>query len=65
MSPETGVEDAGGQRWTCDACAGIYDPLEGDPEREIAPGTFFEDLPKTWACSICGAKQDEFRPFED
>jgi rubredoxin len=49
----------------CDRCGYIYDPLLGDPEHGIEPGTAFEDLPEDWVCPDCGASKDEFSVVED
>ena len=38
----------------------IYDPEEGDYERNIPPGTPFEDLPDDWCCPECGAEKEFF-----
>ena len=35
--------------------AHTYDPEAGDYERNIPPGTPFEDLPDDWCCPECGA----------
>ncbi|MBN1642537.1 MAG: rubredoxin [Anaerolineae bacterium] len=48
------------QKWECLGCGYIYDPLVGDPENDIAPGTPFEDLPDDWVCPECGAGKDMF-----
>ncbi len=47
-------------KWRCIPCDYIYEPVEGDPEGNIAPGTAFEDLPDDWECPICGVGKDEF-----
>lgn len=50
--------------WRCGAseCPGYeYDPMQGDPDTGIAPGTAFRDLPEDWACPRCGAGKSEFR----
>ena len=44
----------------CELCGYGYDPSEGDPENDIAPGTDFEDLPQDWLCPLCGASKDDF-----
>jgi rubredoxin len=48
------------ERWICTICQYVYDPELGDPDREIAPGTSFEDLPDDWCCPLCGAGKDVF-----
>ena len=50
------------QKYTCDVCGYVYDPAIGDPDRDIAPGTAFEDLPDNWTCPDCGVGTDEFSP---
>lgn len=43
----------------------IYDPVAGDPDSGIAPGTPFEEIPDNWECPICGASKKTFKPFEE
>lgn len=50
------------QRWICEACGVIYDPVDGDPDGGIPPGTTFEDIPATWTCPVCGARKRDFVP---
>ena len=38
----------------------IYNPEEGDFERNIPPGTPFENLPDDWCCPKCGAEKEYF-----
>ena len=52
------------ERWRCIPCDYIYNPVEGDPEANIALGTAFEDLPDDWECPICGVGKDEFEKVE-
>ena len=47
-------------KYRCIICGYIYNPEEGDPDNNIAPGTKFEDIPEDWACPICGAAKEEF-----
>ncbi|MBW2099827.1 MAG: rubredoxin [Deltaproteobacteria bacterium] len=42
-------------KYVCTVCGYVYDPAEGDPDNNVAPGTKFEDLPDEWACPVCGA----------
>ncbi|GAB4369445.1 MAG: hypothetical protein Kow00121_09380 [Elainellaceae cyanobacterium] len=53
------------QKWMCRQCAMIYDPIVGDPDSGIAPGTPFEEIPEDWECPICGARKSMFVPFEE
>lgn len=53
------------QKWICRQCSMIYDPVEGDPDSGIAPGTPFEAIPEDWHCPICGAAKKLFVPYEE
>jgi len=46
--------------YECRVCGYVYDTAEGIPEKGIAPGTPFEDLPKDWRCPGCGANKRIF-----
>ncbi|MBD6616251.1 rubredoxin [Komarekiella sp. 'clone 1'] len=48
----------------CTVCGYVYDPEEGDPDSDIAPGTAFESIPDDWVCPVCGADKEEFEPNE-
>ena len=48
-------------RYVCSVCGYVYDPAQGDPEGDVAPGTSFEDLPDDWICPICGATKAAFQ----
>lgn len=52
------------RKYKCRSCGYIYDPVEGDPDSGIAPGTPFEDIPDNWICPICGVTKDDFDPVE-
>jgi rubredoxin len=45
-------------------CGFIYDPDEGDPDGGIAPGTPFDEIPDDWFCPVCGARKQDFEPYE-
>jgi rubredoxin len=47
-------------RYVCQICGYVYDPKDGDPDNDVAPGTSFEDLPDDWVCPVCGASKDDF-----
>lgn len=51
------------QKWECTVCGEIYDPVEGDPDGGIAPGTPFEDIPDDWVCPTCGVSKEDFEPM--
>ena len=52
----------GMKKFVCDVCGYVYDPAQGDPERGVAAGTAFEDLPDDWVCPVCGAGKGQFSP---
>ncbi len=50
-------------QWICKKCSMIYDPVAGDPDSGIAPGTPFEAIPEDWSCPICGVTKASFVPY--
>ncbi len=50
------------QKYVCQVCGYIYDPVSGDTEGGIPAGTPFEELPDDWSCPVCGASKSEFAP---
>ena len=48
----------------CNGCGYEYDPLKGDPENGVAPGTAFKDLPEDWTCPDCGEPKANFIEIE-
>ncbi len=56
---EKGTE-AGMEKYICDVCGFVYDPVVGDEAAGIAPGTAYEDLPDDYECPVCGAGKEEF-----
>jgi rubredoxin len=53
------------EEWECMVCGYVYDPVEGDPDGDISPGTPFEDLPDDWSCPDCGVGKDKFKKMSD
>lgn len=47
-------------KWICTICGYIYDPIEGDPDNGVDPGTAWEDVPNDWLCPVCGASKGDF-----
>ena len=41
-------------------CGYVYDPELGDPDKGVAPGTPWEDVPEDWVCPVCGLGKDAF-----
>lgn len=48
------------KNYVCDICGYIYDPVNGDPENGVAPGTDFKDIPDTWVCPLCSVDKSQF-----
>lgn len=46
--------------YQCRHCFSIYDEISGEPERHIAAGTTFDQLPENYTCSMCEAPKAEF-----
>lgn len=48
--------------WQCqtEECGYMYNPLLGDPDHGITPGTPFEDLPEDWVCPNCASPKSSF-----
>jgi rubredoxin len=53
------------KKYICPPCGYIYDPVIGDPDSGIAPGTAFEDIPDSWICPLCGLSKSVFEPYEE
>ena len=49
-----------GARLECKICWYVYDPAQGDPQAQVAPGTEFANLPPHWACPQCDGYADQF-----
>lgn len=47
----------------CKVCGYIYDELKGYPADDISPGTKWPSLPHRYACPVCKADRDEFKPL--
>ena len=50
--------------YICNGCGHEYDPMAGDPENGVKPGTAFKDLPEGWVCPHCGETPDQFIEIE-
>ncbi len=48
------------QKYKCTICGHIYNPVAGDPDSGIPPGTAFEDIPADWVCPICGVGKEDY-----
>ncbi|KKL48870.1 hypothetical protein LCGC14_2321160, partial [marine sediment metagenome] len=52
-------QDLGG-KYKCQVCGFVYDPVKGDPDSGIAPGTPYQEIPSDWHCPVCGAEKSQF-----
>lgn len=57
IAPETRME--------CKICWHVYDPDEGDPVWQVAPGTPFAALPEDWRCPECDGDREQFMALPD
>ncbi len=48
----------------CVSCMTIYDDTYGDLKANIVSGTTFEELPKSYVCSVCEAPKSSFIKIE-
>lgn len=53
------------QKYICNVCGYIYDPVKGDPGNGVEPGTPFEEIEENWVCPACGAGKEEFEPTDN
>jgi rubredoxin len=47
-------------RYECQTCGYMYEPVKGDDRRQVAAGTPFEQLPQDWRCPVCNAAKTRF-----
>lgn len=52
------------KKYKCTICGYVYDEEKGIPEKGIAPGTKWEDLPEDWTCPWCKAPKSAFKEEE-
>ena len=50
------------QKYVCTLCGYEYDPADGDPDSNVAPGTPWDKVPEDYVCPVCGAGKDSFEP---
>ena len=50
------------KKYVCVVCGYEYDPVAGDPDNGVAPGTAFDAIAADWPCPVCGAGKDQFEP---
>lgn len=52
-------------KFKCSICGFIYDEATGLPEKGIAPGTKWEDIPHDFVCPWCGAAKTMFEELKE
>ena len=50
--------------YVCNGCGYEYNPMLGDAEGEIDPGTEFKNIPDEWTCPECGEEKSGFIELE-
>lgn len=51
-------------KFKCLICGYTYDEADGLPEKGIAPGTKWEDIPQDFICPLCGAPKTAFEELK-
>jgi rubredoxin len=49
------------EQYTCLVCGYVYNPVHGDLDQGIEPGTSFDDLPDDWKCPVCASPVMDFQ----
>jgi flavin reductase (DIM6/NTAB) family NADH-FMN oxidoreductase RutF/rubredoxin len=57
------LEEKDFENYVCNNCNYFYNPLKGDADTGIPPGTPFEKLPNDWKCPLCGANKGQFSQY--
>lgn len=47
------------EKYIC-PCGYEYDPVNGDPKTNVAPGTAWKDVPEDWLCPWCSLGKEVF-----
>lgn len=50
--------------YLCMVCGFEYSEADGLPDKGIAPGTKWENVPEEWRCPDCGSDKDSFSMVE-
>jgi len=49
----------------CTVCQWVYDPAQGEPNQDVAPGTGWSDVPDYFLCPECGLGKDVFEEIKN
>ncbi|NLL84639.1 MAG: rubredoxin [Lentisphaerae bacterium] len=52
------------KKYICNVCGYVYDPVNGDPDNDVAAGTAWDDVSEDWTCPDCGVGKDDFSPLD-
>jgi len=52
-------------KFRCTVCWYIYDENTGVPEKNIAPGIAWNDVPEDFLCPLCSSPKNLFNPIEE
>ncbi len=50
--------------YVCELCGWEYNEEAGFADKDIAPGTLWEDVPEDFECPLCGASKEKFEKDE-
>lgn len=50
------------QAMLCTVCQWVYDPVQGEPDQLVAPGTPWAQVPDSFLCPGCGIGKEVFEP---
>ena len=53
------------ERYRCNHCGHVYDPVAGEPRSDIPPETSFDEVLDSWGCPTCGADKSSFAALAD
>jgi anaerobic nitric oxide reductase flavorubredoxin len=54
--------DSDCQCMICTVCNWVYDPVQGEPNQGVEPGTAWDDVPDYFLCPECNLGKDVFVP---
>jgi anaerobic nitric oxide reductase flavorubredoxin len=53
------------QNMLCTVCNWVYEPVLGEPNQEVEPGTPWSEVPDFFLCPDCGLGKDVFVPIAE
>lgn len=61
--PTETTADTQGLSQLCTVCQWVYDPAQGEPNQDVAPGTDWSDVPDYFLCPDCSLGKAVFEPI--